>query len=138
MCACVRPKMAQWRDESDFDWDPRESDQEGDVAPSQQEYDIAQPQSAAQLLSAMRDELLRGNATIRHCIDTVDVIRAAPNVGEALDELHGEELQKATRLAAAVGSNAYEHFLPVLQQLDALLISIYEKEQQLVYLMTRK
>lgn len=131
--------MSDYRDESDFDWDysqtpPSSDDDAADqvVVPYHAEPppQYRQP-TARETLAQMRGDLVQANGIIKQAATGAGQITSGENVQEILAELEGHEREQAMRLASAIGNNAFQYFFAALHQLDQLVMSVYEKEQQL-------
>jgi hypothetical protein len=130
--------MAEYRDESDFDWDhsSQPSDEELQPVveappPQMHHHHHHRTPTTGETLAEMRTELVQVNAVIKHCTDTANGITQISSVQAILGELQGREREQALRLANAVGDSAFQHFFDALLQLDSLTMSLYRKEQQL-------
>ncbi len=135
--------MAEYRDESDFDWDhssqPSDEElvQQQETAPPMYDHQQRAP-TTGETLAEMRAELVQVNAVIKHCTDTANGITQTSSVQAILGELQGREREQALRLANAVGDSAFQHFFDALLQLDSLTMSLYRKEQQLEAVLYRQ
>jgi hypothetical protein len=126
--------MAEYRDESDFDWDHSSQPSDEELQPvveSPQMHHHHRTPTTGETLAEMRAELVQANTVIKHCTDTANGITQTSSVQAILGELQGREREQALRLANAVGDSAFQHFFDALLQLDSLTMSLYRKEQQL-------
>lgn len=127
--------MANYRDESDFDWDYRTEPSSDDeyVVPyqEQREQELMRHTKSSVLLARMREGLIQANGVIKQATEGSNQITEAVNVQQILSELTDTERAAALRLANAIGSNAFEYFFTALHQLDQLIMTVYQSEQQL-------